>query len=75
MTTVQAAVGIEQLKKQKYLNNLRKKTAKKYFEAIENTDIFEYLKNSDHAFKEEPSATPISKLFNFFDFKLFKYEW
>ena len=49
MTTVQAAVGIEQLKKLKYLNNLRKKTAKKYFEAIENTDIFENLKKqNDH---------------------------
>ena len=28
MTTVQAAVGIEQLKKLKYLNNLRKKLQK-----------------------------------------------
>ena len=28
--------------------------------------IFELIKNSDHAFNDDPSATPISNIFNFF---------
>mgnify|MGYP001184061324 CR=1 FL=1 len=52
MSTLQAAVGIEQLKKLKKLNLIRQKIAKKYTESISKLEIFKpikILKNYKHA--------------------------